>query len=138
MFFETPVWEYFGPENRWWGDDANLLEGWDEDAPVTLEVLSTQTEVSTFGIISVYDENGKAVPMTFIVSLPPVPNGQMTVSKGELFRVSLYWMGSVNFAKPGRYYAVAVFSDAFIGKTNVRFTTKKHWFQVVAASPVAT
>ena len=116
---------------------ASVEFRWDEDMPVTLEVLSKQNEVSTLGDITVYDEDGKEVPMSFPVSLPPAPDGQKTVSKGEVFRAALYWMGSVDFAKPGRYYAVAVFSDAFIGNSNVRFTTKKHWFQVVAAAPKA-
>ena len=114
---------------------ASVEFRWDEDMPVTLDVLVLANEVSTLGDLTVYDENGKEVPMSFPMSLPPAPNGKKTVSRGEVLRVALSWTGSVDFPKPGRYYAVAVFSSAFTETSNVCFTTRKRWFQVVDAAP---
>ena len=108
---------------------------WDENTPVTLDILDFRGEMRTMGSLIVCDENGKEVAMSFSMSLPLAPSGKKTVAKGEVVKIGLYWMGSVNFDHAGRYYAIAEFSSAFAGDTNVRFTTKKRWFQVVDAKP---
>lgn len=108
---------------------------WDENMPVTLDIWDFRGEVRTMGSLIVYDENGKEVAMSFPMSLPLLPTGKRTVEKGEVVKIGLYWMGSVDFDHAGRYYAIAEFSSAFAGNTNVRFTTKKRWFQVIDAKP---
>lgn len=108
---------------------------WDEDIPVTLDTWDINGELETLGEVTVFDENGKEVAMMFPVSMPLVPSGRRTVAKGEVLKIGLYRMGSVNFDHAGRYYAIAVFSSAFAGDANVRFTTKKRWFQVIDAKP---
>lgn len=108
---------------------------WDEDIPVTLDTWDFSGELETMGDVTVFDENGKEVAVIFPVSLPLIPSGRRTVAKGEILKIGLYRMSSVDFAHAGRYYAIAEFSSAFAGDTNVRFTSKKRWFQVIDAKP---
>ena len=100
---------------------------------LTLDIWDYRGEVRTMGSLIVYDENGKEVAMSFRMSLPLLPSGKRTVEKGEVLKIGLYWMGSVDFDHAGRYYAIAEFSSAFVGKTNIRFTTKRRWVQVIDA-----
>lgn len=109
---------------------------WDEDMPVTLDTWSHGGRLSTLGAIEVFDEKGNEVPQFHALSMPLIPTGKKEVKKGELLKIGLYLMESVLFPGPGNYYAVATFSNASSGGTNVRFTTKKCWFHVTNASPV--
>ena len=112
---------------------ASVEFRWDEDAPVTLDTWSHDGRLSTLGTIEVFDEDGKEVAMFYPISMPLIPTGKKEVKKGETLKIGLYLMGSVQFPRPGRYYSIATFSEAFSGEVNVRFTTKRRWFEIVAA-----
>lgn len=106
---------------------------WDEDTPMTLDAFSNGGRLCTNGSIEIFDENGKEVPIFYPVSMPPLPTMKKEVRKGEVLKIGLYLMGSPQFPRPGRYYAIATFSEAFSGESNLRFTTKKRWFEVTGA-----
>mgnify|MGYP001614219103 CR=1 FL=1 len=85
--------------------------------------------------LKVFSEDGKEMPMIRPVTTPLVPTGSMTAKKGEVLRVGIYTLAFVQPLKPGSYYAIATFSDAFCGEQNVRFTTQKRWFEIRNAKP---
>ena len=114
---------------------ASVEFRWDGDAAVTLDTWSDGGRLSTLGEIRVFDENGKEVPIWFPVSLPLMPTGKIDVKKREVLKIGLYLMGRAQFPRPGRYYAIATFSSAFSDGENVRFTTKKRWFEVTSGGP---
>jgi hypothetical protein len=108
---------------------------WDEATPVILDIWEMNGRVSTLGELSVFDEDGKEVPMEFPVSMPPAPTGTKEIRKGELMKIALLRMGIVRFPRSGFYYATAEFSWATSGGRKVLFTTKKCWFHVIDAKP---
>jgi hypothetical protein len=114
---------------------ASVEFKWDEETPVTLDTWLFDGRLSTYGEITVFDEGGKEVPTIYPVSMPLVPSGKKEVKKGEVLKIALYKMGLIQFPRLGRYYAIATFDSAFAGDTNVRFTTKKRWFEVTKAKP---
>jgi hypothetical protein len=111
---------------------------WSDDAPVTLNTWTIHGELSTLTNLSVFDESGKKVNWVAPVSLPIVPNGTRTVSRGETLKLRIYTIGWAEFEHPGHYYAVAEFSWAESAGTPISFTTKKCWFDVTGAKPKAT
>ncbi len=63
-----------------------------------------------------------------------MPDGEMVINRGEYKRLGLFiWNGGAVFPGPGNYYAIATFSDAWTGDTNVMFTTGKRQFKAVEA-----
>jgi hypothetical protein len=108
---------------------------WDESEPVKIS-LWRDFELGKgdrlLARISVFDEDGREMEQQYFVSIPPMPDGTVIVGKAEYrkFRVFV-WNGAVVFPRPGNYYAIATFEDAWMGELNVQFTTPKRWFRVV-------
>lgn len=114
---------------------AQVAFRWDEDTPVVVSTWSIRGELRIYGVLTVFDESGKEVPAIVPVSLPLAPTGEKKVTRDEILKLPLYTMGTVVFRRPGRYYAIAEFSSAFVGDTKVRFVTKKCWFTVSDEKP---
>lgn len=111
---------------------------WDEPAELNIKVWRDEKTGRTdrlLGEIEVFDETGNKLNREFFVSIPPMPDGEISLRPGE-FRefVFFVWNGSVTFPRPGNYYVIATYRDAFVGKTNVIFTTSKCWFKVGEAT----
>ena len=68
------------------------------------------------GDIEIFDEKGRKLEQQFFVSLPPMPDGEIVINRGEYKRFVLFiWNGGSVFPGPGNYYAIATFSDAWTG-----------------------
>ena len=101
---------------------------WDDEAPLRISTWTLNDSQSTLGEVQVFDENGKEVPIIYPVTLPTIPDGELTVKQGEVLRIDLDLLGWPIFERAGSYYAIATFEYAWSDGTNVRFTTKKRWF----------
>ena len=109
---------------------ASVEFRWDEDVPVVLNTWLIDDQLKTYGQLFFFDEEGKEVPTLHPVSVPLVPTGTKILQNGDLLKIGLYAMGWPQFPQAGSYYAIAIFSSAFVGDTNVKFTTIKRWFEV--------
>jgi hypothetical protein len=116
---------------------------WDESDPLTISVWrdpksAIETDEPNYlpCDLEVFDEAGKKLERRFFVSIPPMPEGVQVIKRGEYRRLGFFiWNGSVVFPRPGNYYAIATFRDAWTGTTNVVFTTTRRWFKVAEAPP---
>jgi hypothetical protein len=108
---------------------------WEEEDPVTVDTFERGNLLCTSGGIEVFDESGREVPLSFPMSLPPIPTDQKKVRKGETLKLGLHCMGYPEFPRPGRYYAIASFSGLRSDGVKVRFVTTKRWFIVFDAKP---
>ena len=112
---------------------------WDETKPLRINVWRNPKSGKAdriLGDIEIFDEKERKLEQQFFVSLPPMPDGEMVINRGEYKRLVLFiWNGGAVFPGPGNYYAIATFSDAWTGDTNVIFTTRKWWFKAVEAPP---
>lgn len=117
---------------RWDGSEALKIHVWkDPDAE-----KNPKEPRHVMGALRVFDETGKELDRLFFVSIPPIPDGEAVIKSGEYRQFGFFsWNGSVVFPRPGNYYAVATFGDAWTGEKNVVFTTSKRWFKVVEAPP---
>jgi hypothetical protein len=106
---------------------------WDEDTPVEIWTVAVEGRLCTHGELKVYSADGKEMPMFYPMTMPLIPSGSKTLKKGDVLRIGIYTLSFVQRLKPGSYYAIATFSDAFSGKQNVRFKSKRRWFQVTGA-----
>lgn len=117
---------------RWDGPDPLRINVWRDPN----SEKETDEPNHLLGRLEVFDETGKELERQFFVSIPPMPDGEQVIKRGEYRRLGFFiWNGSVVFPHPGNYYAIATFHDAWTGKTNVVFTTSKRWFKVVEAPP---
>lgn len=123
--------------------DAEIAFRWDEDEPLYLGIFSnpkTGKNDMVLGSLTVFDENQHELETVIFVTLPPIPNGEVVVKKGELKRFGLYRLYStIIFPRPGNYYAIANtdygMTEQPEGKKTVTFTTSKRWFKVIEALP---
>ena len=89
-----------------------------------------------FGTIQVYDDKGRALDKVIYMTLPPIPDKEVVIRKGERRRFALWELYSTTiFPRPGSYYAIASFEYAISGRSSVTFTTTKRWFKVVKPGP---
>lgn len=113
---------------RWDENNTLKINVWRDKKTGKLDQLLREIEV--------FDEDGKKLNRQFFVSIPPIPDGELSLNQGEYKEFGFFvWNGSVVFPRPGNYYVVATYHDAFVGKTNVVFTTSKCWFRVVEVPP---
>ena len=112
---------------------------WDEQESLKINVWQREKSGKQdwlLGDVQIFDEDGRELERQFFVSIPPMPDGETVIHSGEYRRLGFFvWNGSVIFPRPGNYYAIATFNDAWMGKKNVIFTTSKHWFKVIEAPP---
>jgi hypothetical protein len=112
---------------------------WDGAQPLKMSVWKNSKADGVerlMASLAVFDETGREVDQQFFVSLPPMPTGEVIVGSGERRQFQFFvWNGAIMFRRPGNYYAIATFSDAWTHETNVQFTTSKRWFKVVEAPP---
>ena len=112
---------------------------WDENEPLLLSLFSNPKAGGldqVFGTIQVYDEKDRALDKAIFMTLPPIPDKEVIIRRGELRKFALWELHSTTiFPRPGSYYAVASFNYAISGRRTVSFTTTKRWFKVVKAAP---
>ena len=116
---------------------------WDETDPLKIDAWHSPDSKHEAGkpdhlrgILAVCDEDGKELELHYFVSIPSPPDGEEIIFSGERRQFGFFiWNGGVAFSRPGNYYAIATFSSARSGKTQVVFTTSKRWFKVVEAPP---
>ena len=112
---------------------------WEENEPLKINFWRNPKSGKSdqlLGDLEVFDEKGRKLERQFFVSIPPMPDGEIVIKRGEYRQLGFFiWNGGVIFPRPGNYYAVATFDSAWTGEVNVVFTTNKRWFKVVEALP---
>ena len=117
---------------RWDGPEPLKINVWQN--PKSRKASDATNHL--LGDLVVFDELGRKLEQLIFMSIPPIPDGERIINRGEYRRFGFFiWNGSVVFPRPWNYYAVATFAEAWAGKTNVVFTTSKRWFKVVEAPP---
>jgi hypothetical protein len=110
---------------------------WDEKEPLQLGLfrdLKNSGKYRVLGGITVFDEKDHELDKAIFMTLPPFPDTEITITKGEVKRFELEELYStVLFPRPGNYYAVASIHYGISGGKTVSFTTNKRWFRVVEA-----
>lgn len=64
--------------------------------------------------VEIVDDQGKDVPIWYFVSIPPIPEGKITVQKDQSLRFPvMIWNGTARFPKEGTYqFRVYVYGRA--------------------------